>query len=67
MIWAEKIPQHYKRSETDCDTICPWCGKNVNWSLNRRLQWYRNGYAVFNHSCGGKVKWITEGVILGII
>ena len=56
MIWAEKIPQHYKRTETDCDTICPWCGKNVNWSLNRRLQWYRNGYAVFNHSCGGKVK-----------
>lgn len=42
MIWAEKIPQHYKRTCEDAAKKCPYCTAQWNWSLDRDLEYYRS-------------------------
>ena len=41
MIWAEKKPQRYKRTLSDGDKKCPYCKAQWNWSLDRRVDYYR--------------------------
>ena len=44
MIWAEKIPQQYKRTMSDGAKKCPYCKAQWNWSINRGATYCQQGF-----------------------
>ena len=60
MIWAEKIPIQYCRSDSDGKKKCPYCQAQWNWSLDRDLEYYRTKKAYIK--CGKcKKAFLWEG------
>ena len=59
MIWAEKIPIQYVRSDSDGKKKCPICQAQWNWSLKRDLDYYKShAVRITCNKCHQTFVWI---------